>query len=230
MNSGFPNLDFRSLISQIADRKSKIGDNLRFVSCVCLVCLLIGSFAGCGDDEIGAGYDANELARQGWLEYSAGNYEDAIDKYQEALDLEDDSVSSEAYNGIGWARARLGQSRDSIDSFKKSVTKDPANADAHAGLAGVYLADSDYEQAIAAANLVLSINPDYESHHDDIKAADIRILLAECYYNMGDYTAAKAQIDLLGSSGKTLNPDSTDYLADLLSLIEELAGRPKDQA
>jgi len=193
------------------------------------MCFLIGGLAGCGDDEEIVAPDAGELISQGWKEYVAGNYEDAIAKHEEALELRqaaglpEDSADALAYNGIGWARARLGQIRDSIESFKKAVAKDPGNADAHAGLAGAYLADDDYERAIASAKLVLSMRPEYASHHDDIRAADIRILLAECYYNTGDYAAAEVQIDLLGGSGKALDAASPTYPADLLSLIEELA-------
>ena len=192
-------------------------------SYVLFVCLLIGGLAGCGDDDDVTGSDATDLVSEGWLEYGAGHYEDAIDKYLEALELEEESVSAEAYNGIGWSRMRLGQLSDSIDSFKKAVSRDPSNADAHAGLAGVYLADGDYEKAIASANSVLLLAPGYTSHHDDIKAADIRVLLAECHYVVGDYAAARAQIDLLGSTGRTLDTSSPTYLADLLSVIEELA-------
>ena len=188
------------------------------------ICLLISTLSGCGDDEDIVVPSAGERIDQGWREYVAGNYEDAIAKYQEAL--EEDSASASAYNGIAWARARLGQVRDSIDSFKKAVARDPSSADAHAGLAGAYLADGDYERAIASAQLVLLREPEYASHHDDIKAADIRILLADCYYNIGDYAAAKAQIDLLGDAGRALDAASPTYLADLLSLIEELAEEP----
>jgi tetratricopeptide (TPR) repeat protein len=196
---------------------------------IIIMCLLLGSLAGCGDDEDMVAPDAGELVSQGWKEYVAGNYEDAIAKYEVALEVEqaaslsEGSASASAHNGIGWARARLGQIRDSIDSFKRAVAKDPGNADAHAGLAGAYLADGDYERAIASAKLVLSLRPEYISHHDNIKAADILILLAECYYNIGDYTAAEAQIDLLGGSSKALDAASPTYPADLLSLIEELA-------
>ena len=185
------------------------------------ICFLVIGLAGCGDDTIIVGPDAEKLVSEGWAEYGAGNYEDAVAKFEEAL--AEDSDSSEAYNGIGWSMARLGQVRASIDNFKKAVEKDPDNADAHAGLAGAYFADGDYERSIASAKSLLLRRPEYSSHHDEIRAADIRILLAECYYNTGDYAAARAQIDLMGGSGSALDASSPTYLADLLSVIEELA-------
>lgn len=185
--------------------------------------LLIISLAGCGDDAAVVAPDADRFISEGWAEYGAGNYEDAISLYEEAL-VEDDT-NAEAYNGIGWCKARLGETLDAIRSFNEAVTKDPGSVDAYAGLAGAYFADGDYERAIASAKSVLSQSLEYSSHHDDIKSADIRVLLAECYYDIGDYTAAKAQIDLLGGSGRTLDPSSPSYLADLLTIIEELARR-----
>ena len=182
--------------------------------------VLIGILSGCGDDEIVVTPNSSERVSEGWKEYVAGNYEDAIAKYQDAL--EEDPNSADAYNGIGWSKARLGKNRDAIDSFKIAVAKEPSDVDARAGLAGAYLADGDYERAIASAKLVLSLKPNYTSYHDDIGVTDIHILLAECYYNVGKYDDAKAQIDLLGNSGKSLNMSSPSYLADLLSLIEDL--------
>jgi len=187
------------------------------------ICLLIGSLAGCGDKgETVVSPSADQRVSEGWEEYVAGNYEDAVAKFQEARGKDPDNA--EAYNGIGWAQAKLGRIKDSIDSFEVAVAKNPSSADAHAGSAGAYLANGDYEKAIASAKLVLSLDPKYSSHHDDLKANDIRVLLAECYYNTGDYDAAKNQIDLL-NYGKALDPNSPAYLSDLLYAIEELAGK-----
>ena len=196
-------------------RRSSI--RLGLWSCI-LVCLLFVGFAGCGDDATVTAPGGDELVGQGWKEYSAGNYEYAIARFQEAVEIDPDNPdNSEAFNGIGWAGARLGQVSESIEEFAKAITKDTANADAHAGLAGMYFIDGDYELAIASANSVLLLQPEYESHHDNIKADDIRILLAKCYYNTGKYAEAEAQTELLGGSG------GISTLADLLSLIEELA-------
>jgi tetratricopeptide (TPR) repeat protein len=187
-----------------------------------IICLLISNLVGCGDDEAVVSPGADTLISEGWAEYGAGNYEDAIAKFEMAL--VEDSTNAEAYNGIGWSKSRLARTHESIESFKSAIAGDPGNADAHAGLAGAYLADGDYERAIASAKSLLTSRPEYASHHDNIRAADIRVLLAECYYNVGDYAAARAQIDLLGGSGRMLDPASPSYPADLLSIIEELSG------
>jgi tetratricopeptide (TPR) repeat protein len=183
--------------------------------------LLFLIISGCGGDENSPILNADALISQGWIEYDAGNYEAAIYRHQSALNK--DPEKAEAYNGIGWAYTKLGKVNDSIDNFKKSALKDPSNADAYAGLAGAYFIAGNYEQAIASAKLVLSLKTNYESPHDPIKANNIRILLAESYYNMGDYPSAKAQIELIGTYGKVLDPSSPSYPLDLLFAIDELA-------
>jgi len=175
---------------------------------------------GCGDDEV-ATISHTKLIEEGWKEYAAKNYNDAIIKFQEALSK--DQNNPEALNGIGWSKAKLNQTADSINSFKAAITGSPSYVDAHAGIAGAYLATGDYERAIASGRLVLSLDPNYSSVHDKVNARDIRILLAEAYYNMGDYASAKNQIDLLEVPGKVLDPGSTTYLMDLLLVIEELS-------
>jgi tetratricopeptide (TPR) repeat protein len=128
-----------------------------------------------------------------------------------------------AYNGFGWAFSWLGKNNDSIDNFKKATSKNPGNADAHAGLAGVYFISGNYEQAIASAKQVLLISSDYQSPHDKMKGNNVRLLLAESYYNIGDYSSAKSQIEQLGADVKSLDPGSPSYLSDLLLAIDELS-------
>ena len=188
-----------------------------FISVLFFVIVLYG----CGSNEETVSPNADTYVAQGWTEYAAGNYELAITRFQIALTK--DSENAEAYNGIGWAYARLGKVNDSIDSFKKATSKNPENADAHAGLAGVYFISGNYEQAIASAMKVLNIKPDYQSPHDKMKANNVRLLLAESYYNMGNYALAKSQLEQLGANVKTLDSGSSTYLSDLLLIIDELS-------
>ncbi len=183
---------------------------------------LIMLFIGCGGEEQEKiVLTADMIVDQGWVEYKAGNYESAIIKFQSALAKSPET--SEAYNGIGWSNAKLGKVSDSIDNFKKAVSKDPQNADAYAGLAGVYFISGNYELAIASAKQALTLDFDYQSPHDKVKSGNLRLLLAQSYYNMGDYASAKAQIEILGAYGKALDPSSPTYPSDLLLVIDELS-------
>lgn len=188
-----------------------------FISVLFFVIVLYG----CENDEEVVRPNADTYVAQGWIEYAAGSYESAITRFQIALTK--DSENAEAYNGIGWAYAWLGKVNDSIDSFKKATSKNPENADAHAGLAGVYFISGNYEQAIASAIKVLNIKSDYQSPHDKMKANNVRLLLAESYYNMGDYASAKSQLEQLGANVKALDSGSSTYLSDLLLIIDELS-------
>ncbi len=175
---------------------------------------------GCGDDKTESAPKSEILIEEGWKEYIAGNYDIAIEKFQRALN--EDPNNAEAYNGIGWSKAKLGLVEQSIDSFKSAIAKDPSKADSHAGLAGVYLAIGDYERAIASANRVISLDIKYVSFHDDIDIRNIRLILAEAYYYRKDYTNARNQVELLGNTGKTIDPSSATYEKDLMLVIEEL--------
>ena len=208
---------------------------------ILIICLLVGGIFGCGDDATVIDSGASALVSEGWAEYEAGNYGDAIVKFAGALttDSSDSGVidcdsmltNVEAYDGIGWAKSRLGKTSDSIDNFRLAIEKGSANSedcededraylvylikDTYAGLAGMYLVEDDYEEAIASAESFLAISSDVEylSHHDDVDEDDVHIILAECYYNTGDYDLAREQIDLVGDS---------DRKEDLSSIIEEL--------
>jgi len=182
--------------------------------------LFIVILYGCGGNEDVVSTKA-DYVNQGWIEYSAGSYEAAIAQFQFALTK--DSENAEAYNGIGWSYARLGKTNDSIENFKVATSKDPQNADAFAGLAGSYYISGNYEQAIASGKQVLLIKLDYQSPHDKMKANNVRLLLAESYYNTGDYSSARSQIEQLGVYGKTLDPSSPTYLTDLLLAIDDLS-------
>ncbi len=181
--------------------------------------IMIFLIIGCGDDKTELIPQSEVLIEEGWKEYIAGYYDLAIAKFQSVIN--EDSNNAEAYNGIGWSKAKLGQIEQSIDSFKSAIAKDPSKADSHAGLAGIYLAIGDYERAIASANRVISIDPKYVSFHDDIDIRNIRLILAEAYYYRKDYTNARNQIELLGNTGKTLDPGSPTYEKDLMLVIEE---------
>jgi tetratricopeptide (TPR) repeat protein len=87
----------------------------------------------------------------------------------------------------------------------------------------VYLAQNEYEAAIAAADEALLLGgEDYVfSHIPDVQTRSLRLLIAECYYAMGQYGDAQAQIDILEPDNE-LDQNSRTYEEDLLLEIERL--------
>ncbi|MBD3182405.1 tetratricopeptide repeat protein [Candidatus Poribacteria bacterium] len=185
-----------------------------------LVMLVV--FIGCSDEEADEVPLAEKRINEGWSEYMAANYSDAVIRHQQALDTDPDAA--EAYNGIGWALARLNRISEAVENFQRAIAMEPSNADAHAGLAGAYMAERDYERAIASARAALSAQSEYFSPHDDIGVTELRILLAKSYYNRGEYSEARAQVDLLRGAND-LDPSSSTYLQDLASAIQEVSAK-----
>ncbi len=173
--------------------------------------------SGCGEEEP-EGPTAEEITNEGWVLYVAGDYTGALGKFDEAVT--EDSNYVDAYVGMGWSYGKMTELADCISNFQTALAKDAQNQDALAGIALAYLADDKYDQAIANANQVLAINPNYSFAHGNVTSRNLHILLAQSYYYNGDFVNAQSQVDIL-NPGNGLNPADEDYLAGLLKEIEK---------
>jgi tetratricopeptide (TPR) repeat protein len=173
--------------------------------------------SGCGEDEP-EGPTAEEITKDGWELYTARDYAGALAKFDEAIS--EDSTYVDAYVGMGWSYGKMTQLADCISSFQAALAKDVQNADALAGIALAHLANDEYDQAIANANQVLAVNPNYSFAHGNVTSRNLHIALAESYYCKGDFENAQSQVDIL-NPGNGLNPTDEDYLAGLLKEIEK---------
>ncbi|HNS08482.1 MAG TPA: hypothetical protein PKN29_02220, partial [Candidatus Ozemobacteraceae bacterium] len=85
----------------------------------------------------------------GWENISKGQYDSAIAQFNKVLgDNPTDDEKAEANNGIGWAKAYLGQLKDGMPWFEKA--KDLSH-DAKIGLAAAYIqkaSRSDMEMVV----------------------------------------------------------------------------------
>lgn len=188
------------------------------LSSIILSALLIG-LSGCGEDEP-EGPTAEEVTNEGWVLYAARDYTGALAKFDEAITEDPNYV--DAYVGMGWSYGKMTQLADCISSFQTALAKDAQNEDALAGIALAYLASDEYDQAIANASQVLTINPSYSFAHGNVTSRNLHIVLAESYYYKGDFEDAQSQVDIL-NPGNGLNPADEDYLAGLLKEIEKVS-------
>ncbi len=111
----------------------------------------------------------------------------ANEEHLEAIEIltpvVEENPTPDAYLYLGLAHANLTQYDRALELFEQAARLYPANTRFHNETAGVYLADSDVEAAVAALNRALAIDP------DDAYASD---LLASIRLSEGDVEEALA--------------------------------------
>ena len=88
---------------------------------------------------------AAQLAQEGWQSWQRQQYEPAIAKFNEAVQL--DPKNTAAWNGLGWANFNSGKFAPGAEAFKKCLEIDPKHAAALNGLGQVALAERKYDEA-----------------------------------------------------------------------------------
>lgn len=162
----------------------------------------------------------------GWQAFENGDYPAAFAQFDSAIALASVSphyaaLGAEATSGKGWAKAYNREFSDARALLASAATDANADAttknDANAGLALVYLALNDFDNAISRSFAVLSGASSYQFAHDGrIDNARLRLVLAQAYFSVGDYNNAASQLDRIDPNNA---PHPTDP-AILLGLIQ----------
>ncbi len=193
----------------------------KWIGLVCAMCVVV-ALGGCGGSGSATGPGQNPtLVDQGWSAFEAGDFVGAKSDFEQAV--AEDSTSSAARNGLGWADMMLGNLPDAVESFDRALADGFTGADPHAGKA-ILLRDLDpvdYGAAIASAGAALAIDSAYAFTHDtDLDWKDLRLILAQSHFALGEYVEANAQVGELG--GAVQDPDSTTFVESLLAEIDRL--------
>jgi tetratricopeptide (TPR) repeat protein len=115
------------------------------------------------------------LCREGGRLSIAGNYDAALDFYQQAT--ETNPESPDAWRGLGSCYIGLDQPDAAIDAFNRSIDAAPDNVAGHFVLAMYYKALERYPQAILALLQVIHIDP--RNVHARYELADVYGLIDE---------------------------------------------------
>jgi tetratricopeptide (TPR) repeat protein len=182
---------------------------------------------GCGDDGQSPGGDAEALVNEGWALFVAGDYQSAVGKFNQAKSV--DSDYRDAYDGLGWAYARLGRLEDAEAAFLFvfEILVDPSR-ETYTGAAVVALALKDYFRAEEYARRAIERYEDeYEFQYDHaVTHITLRLMRATARFHLGDYMSAYADVvvldDLLELGLPNLNVTSPDFVAKLLSQIQTI--------
>ena len=112
---------------------------------------------------------------------NAGQYEEAIASYKEAIRIKPDDA--DAHYNLGVTYGESGQYEEAIASYKEALRIKPDDADAHYNLGYVYRELGQYEEAIASFKKSIHIKPD---------DADAHYNLGYAYRKLGQYEEAIA--------------------------------------
>jgi tetratricopeptide (TPR) repeat protein len=201
---------------------------MRFVPGLAVAFLLLTLVAsGCGDDGQSPGSDAAALVSEGWGLFVAGNYAGAVDKFNQARAIDPDY--RDAFDGLGWAYARLGQLENAEASFLFVLERlvNPSR-ETYAGAAVVALALKEYTSATLNANWAIERFQDtYQFQYDhDVTHITLRLIRATARFHLGEYESAYADVvvldDLLEIGLPALNTTSPDFVARLLSQLQTI--------
>ena len=193
-----------------------------YFAAVSVLVLVILCISGCGEDEK---EDPGQLLKEAWKYYEAGEYDKADRTFDKVLDSQPNSTQQiEMYVGLGWTCGKTAMLQESIANFQSVLSVEPQNADALAGMAFAYLADDQYDQAIAYAKQALASNPGDSLEYCGVTSRDLHIVLAESYYCKGELENAQNELAELDPTVMELDPASEDYAVRLMESLERISG------
>lgn len=102
--------------------------------------------------------EAVDAYNMGLTNEMAGNYEQAIEYYQQAIEL--DPSYCDAMDNLALDLKYLGRTEESIDWYLRSIEVLPTNDVAYLGLANAYRQFEEYEDAAAAYKHLIEITPE----------------------------------------------------------------------
>ncbi|HUL44619.1 MAG TPA: hypothetical protein VLY03_09700 [Bacteroidota bacterium] len=144
-----------------------------------------------GDTNSAQPETATQLVGDGWQAYANQQYQTALSKFTAAIGLDGNMV--DAFNGAGWASAKLGQLANAATQFGRGNVRDTNNTDILAGLALVDNANKNYSVSATDAQSLLLKNSHWFFERDTgVDYNDIRVVLEEDYFAVGSFDLSLA--------------------------------------
>lgn len=153
-----------------------------------LILLLAAGLAGCQSTEVKPPPTAQDYYQKGISAQQVGNFQSAIEYFNQAVALKPDFGL--AYCALGSGRVSLNQSNLAISAYRQCVVLMPASVDGHAAL-GVLLATSA-KPGEAVVHLQRAIELGSQDAQVYFRLAEIRYAEGVCDVTVGLYERALA--------------------------------------
>ncbi len=141
-----------------------------------LSCLGLLFFACGGSDPAGP---VEDITAEGWALFVEGRFQDAADKFTEAIGADDGWA--DAYNGRGWSRIELRDlaGAESDLSAATDLGDGQVRNEARTGLGSVLNSLGEYAEAVSTLRAVTGSDASFQfSHRASIDIIDVRLSLS----------------------------------------------------
>lgn len=161
------------------------------------------------------------LVEEGWQKFREKNFEQAAASFLEAN--ERDALNIGSYVGQGWSYEKIRNLNSAEASFVKAIAlgadSDDILGDSYAGMAGVKLAQMNYEEAIANVELALFYKPDFKLEQDpSINIDDLYLINAQSYFSLEIFYKS---VEYIGK----ISPDYLESSVNVISMVDTLSPR-----
>ncbi len=107
--------------------------------------------------------------------YNKGEYDRAIEAYQQAIKL--NPKDNMAYNNMGINYDKKGDYDRAIEAYQQAIKLNPKDDSAYYNMGNSYAKKGEYDRAIEAYQQAIKLNPEYDNIYNNIGL---------CYYRKGD--------------------------------------------
>jgi tetratricopeptide (TPR) repeat protein len=158
---------------------------------------------------------------EGWKAFENGDYEKARDCFSKETIL---NANLEAYVGLGWSNAKLGNKESALSSFEYVILEDSINyIDAISGAVFAGSAMCMDSTSAIRGTYFLSKYPNYVFEHDTkVTFKQVAFTSACSYVNIGDFSSALLMIKII-EPGFNAIPGNEQGKLDILLKIEEIS-------
>ncbi|MEE9466163.1 MAG: hypothetical protein V3W14_11400 [Candidatus Neomarinimicrobiota bacterium] len=188
--------------------------------------LTLAVFAGCRE-RLEA--ETPDYVGYGWELMALLDYRGAIPHFEDGAEL--DPTYTDAWNGLGWAYAKLGSADTSAINFVKAASanaaKSPADSsivptEVFAGLAFSKLALGEFDDAITNGKAALTRTPNWVFEHDvNIFYDNLTLTVAIAFYGLAEFDSSLVwvkKLDLTYTTDVNTLPGRFDLAAKLEDL------------
>jgi tetratricopeptide (TPR) repeat protein len=166
-----------------------------------------------------------DFIQDGWESMDESRYRDAVVDFRKATELE--PGFTDAWNGLGWAYARLDSPGISVEYFntgESSNDQSVIGTEILAGRSFSNLALGEYLLAINDANGALDRSPTWVFRRDpSITFKQLIVTVATSYFAMGEYESSLTWVQMLdaGFTVDVTTPPGRARLAEKLEALKD---------